>query len=229
LSQETVPDYADASIWDERHLASAQPETGRGPMGKWLAGVVSILDEHGVRALLDLGCGDGGDALALARRGMEITGVDHSQVAIDRARGLAEAERLAIDFLTVDVGQPLPFRDGRFDAVMSNLVLHSFPERVLRRILAEVWRCLGPGGLLLFHANSTEDVPYRTRVQPIVRELEPDFYELAGGQTMHFFSEEYCRRVLSAWSVREVVHLRTVDPAGSVVKCAWRCVAQRPV
>jgi hypothetical protein len=59
-----------------------------------------------------------------------------------------------------------------------------------------------------------------------VAELEPDYYREAHGQTMHFFSEEYCREVLGAFVVLELSHVPLQDAGGTVVKCVWRCVAQ---
>jgi ubiquinone/menaquinone biosynthesis C-methylase UbiE len=45
----------------------------------------------------------------------------------------------------------LPFRDKRYDAVMSNVAAHMFSDEVTRRLLAEVKRVLRCGGLLLLH------------------------------------------------------------------------------
>lgn len=229
MINKTAPEYADSLIWDERHQTNLETGTDIDQVEKWLNGFLSILAEFKVRELLDLGCGTGYDCLELARRGIAVTGIDHSKIALDRARALAHVENLAVRFLQVDVGEPLPFPNAEFDAVMSNLVLHSFSDGASRQIIAEVWRCLKPGGLLLFHANSTEDLPYRTERQPIVRQLATDFYQLAGGQTMHFFSEKYCRELLAEWSILQLTHLRTLDSAGDLLKCAWRCVAQKPV
>ncbi len=109
------------------------------------------------------------------------------------ANRLADSEGLTIDFRQGDVGLPLDYADETFDAVVSNLVLHSFDDTVLRRIVREAARCLRPGGLFLFHANSTEDLERRLAFQPPERQLGPRSYLPAGGQTMHFFSRDYCR------------------------------------
>jgi hypothetical protein len=45
---------------------------------------------------------------------------------------------------------------------------------------------------------------------------------------MHFFSEAYCREVLGAWTVLDLIHVPLQDAAGTVVKCVWRGVAQKP-
>jgi SAM-dependent methyltransferase len=98
-------------------------------------------------------------------------------------------------FMVADMTQRLPLPDGGFDAVMSNLAMHLFPDRVTRAVFAEVGRLARPGGLFLFHVNALEDRPLRARWQP-ARELEADYVVEEWGQTMHFFSAAYLRELL---------------------------------
>src|SRR5437588_3939270 len=72
------------------------------------------------------------------------------------------------------------------------------------------------------------DEQVQARLYRRVEEVEPNFYREAHGQTMHFFSEEYCHDVLRAWSILELSHQELRDDAGNTFKCVWRCVAQRP-
>ena len=53
--------------------------------------------------MLDLGCGPGRHALALARRGAQVVGIDHSEEFVALACAAAEAERLAAEFRVADV------------------------------------------------------------------------------------------------------------------------------
>jgi len=94
----------------------------------------------------------------------------------------------------------------------------------------EMRRVVRPSGLLLLHVNSTEDMPYRSqRLGRLrVQELEPNFYREANGQTIHFFSEDYCRDVLADWAILDLTHLCLRDDADTIFKCVWRCVAQKP-
>jgi len=71
--------------------------------------------ERGAR-VLDVGCGPGRHALALARRGMEVVGVDRSPEFIALARDAAAAEGLAATFVELDV-RNLTY-DGEFDAAI---------------------------------------------------------------------------------------------------------------
>lgn len=220
--------YAAAEVWDTKHRAIlAVGDLDRSSV--WLEPFLPLLENNDARTVLDLGCGTGYDALALARRGFAVRGIDYAQVAIDEAIRLARAEGLMIDFRQGDIGLPLPYADGAFDAVISNLVLHSFADGDLRRIIGEVDRCLLPGGLFLFHANAMEDLEQRLSVQPPERQLGPRSFILAGGQTMHFFSRDYCETLLADWLPLVLEPATSFDAAGRPIKIVWRCaVRKRP-
>jgi ubiquinone/menaquinone biosynthesis C-methylase UbiE len=93
-------------------------------------------------AVLDLGCGTGRHALWMAAAGAAVTGADFS------ARMIAEARRkpgaAPIRFLRCDLHEPLPFRDGAFDLVVSGLVVEHL--RDLDRYFGEARRVVRPGG-----------------------------------------------------------------------------------
>ena len=68
------------------------------------------------RTILDLGCGTGGHALELARRGYELTGVDRSAAMLETAREKAKREGIAAEF---SLGDLRTIELGRqFDAVL---------------------------------------------------------------------------------------------------------------
>ena len=219
--------YAAASVWDTKHRAIlAVGDLDRS--SQWLEPLLPLLMRHDCHRVLDLGCGTGYDALALARRGFQVEGIDYAQVAIDEAIRLADTQELPIDFRQGDIGLPLPYTDGAFDAVISNLVLHSFDDIVLRRILGEVDRCLRAGGLFLFHANAMEDLEQRLAVQPPERQLGPRSYVLTGGQTMHFFSRDTCETLLADWEQLLLEPVTSFDPGGKPIKHVWRGVFLKP-
>jgi SAM-dependent methyltransferase len=123
--------------------------------------------------------------------------------------------------------RPLPFPDEDFDAVMSNVAMHMFPDGVTRAVFAEVGRLVRPGGLFVFHVNALEDRPLRARNLP-ARELEPDYVAEDSGQTVHFFSEAYLRELLAGWRELQVApvpvpHRQTGEP----YKHVWRGIARR--
>ena len=95
---------------------------------------------------LDLGCGEGGDALWLAERGWQVTAVDISTTALDRARAEAQRRGVQVDWQEVDLAVGLP--DGPYDLVSAMFFQSpvALPRvEVLRAAAAQV----GPGGHLL--------------------------------------------------------------------------------
>ncbi|MDL4822010.1 class I SAM-dependent methyltransferase [Actinomadura opuntiae] len=97
---------------------------------------------------LDLGAGEGADAIWLARRGWRVTAVDISQVALDRAaRHAADAgvgDR--IDWQRHDLAASFP--DGEYDLVSAHF-LHSPRDMPREEILRSAAAAVAPGGILL--------------------------------------------------------------------------------
>lgn len=110
----------------------------------------SLLDPQGASAILDVGCGRGGDLLRIARLavpGTRLVGVDASEAGIEEARRAAAGDPRC-SFLAHDVAAGLPFGDGEFDRVLSVNLLECIPDR--QRLLREAHRVLAPEGKVVF-------------------------------------------------------------------------------
>jgi len=79
-------------IFDDPRLAAIYDALD--PDRSDLDAYVAMIDEFGVRSVLDLGCGTGVFALQLAERGVEVVGVDPSGASLDVARAKPAAERV---------------------------------------------------------------------------------------------------------------------------------------
>ncbi|HEY3683182.1 MAG TPA: class I SAM-dependent methyltransferase [Streptosporangiaceae bacterium] len=139
------PEQADepAAYWDGRYSASERMWSGD-PNG------ILVREAAGLApgTALDLGCGEGADAVWLAARGWRVTAVDVSQVALDRAaRHAAEAgvaER--VEWRRHDLADDFP--GGRFDLVSAQY-LHSPIEMPREELLRRAAAAVAPGGLLV--------------------------------------------------------------------------------
>lgn len=99
--------------------------------------------------ILDLGCGQGRDALMLGRLGYTVIGVDHSQVGIEQLREIAEREDLSICGLVGDVySYPI---DSDVDLVLMDSMLHFYKNDVEKEtaLVQRVLEQLKPGGVLV--------------------------------------------------------------------------------
>ena len=131
--------------WD----ATWRTETGRSEWSRPEADVVAFAAQvrlaGGARAL-DLGCGVGRHAVALAALGFTVDALDASPEGLARTRAAAGGLEVKTHQAMMTA---LPFADGSFDAVVSwNVIYHGDPE-VVAGTVAEIERVLAPGGKVL--------------------------------------------------------------------------------
>lgn len=113
-----------------------------------------IVAEKPKAKLLEIGCGMGTDILQLARRDMQVTGIDLTDEGIALAKKRFDIYDLSAE-LKVDDAENLSFEDDTFDVVYSFGVLHHTPDT--QKSIDEVLRVLKPGGLaviMLYHRQS---------------------------------------------------------------------------
>lgn len=139
----TQPAGDHEATWEEHY--GAKPQVWSGRVNARLAEVVPQIT--GTRAL-DLGCGEGADAIWLAEHGWNVVAVDVSGTALSRAREAAADRGVAarIDFQQHELTTSFP--DGPFDLVSAQF-LHSTLEMDRPAILRRAAAALAPGGTLL--------------------------------------------------------------------------------
>ncbi|WP_079125612.1 class I SAM-dependent methyltransferase [Streptomyces lushanensis] len=129
--------------WDDRYGQSDRIWSGR-------PNSVLVRETTGATPgrALDLGCGEGADAVWLARQGWRVTGTDVSGVALGRAAEHAEAEGVAdrIEWQRHDLAVSFP--EGGFDLVSAQY-LHSYGDMPREKILRTAASAVAPGGTLL--------------------------------------------------------------------------------
>jgi SAM-dependent methyltransferase len=107
---------------------------------------------------LEAGCGSAANALNLAQRGVEVSGVDLSPEAVRVASEAFEARALRGDFRVADV-RDLPFPDESFDFVYAGGVVEHFLETA--QAVGEMARVLRTGGRVLLTVPAlTLSYPY---------------------------------------------------------------------
>jgi demethylmenaquinone methyltransferase/2-methoxy-6-polyprenyl-1,4-benzoquinol methylase len=107
---------------------------------RWRRATVAAVVVPGDR-VLDACCGTGDLALAAARAGGRVTGLDFSEKMLERAR----RKSTAVEWVRGDT-LALPFEDGAFDAATVGFGVRNLDD--LERGLAELRRVLRPGGRL---------------------------------------------------------------------------------
>jgi SAM-dependent methyltransferase len=131
----------DSNAWDARY-SSHELVWGAEP-NRFVAGELASVPARG-RAL-DLACGEGRNAIWLASRGWQVTAVDFSRVAIERARRLAAEKGVAIGWACADLAS-FAVEEGAFALVLI-AYLH-VPGEGRREVLGQASSALARGGLL---------------------------------------------------------------------------------
>jgi SAM-dependent methyltransferase len=125
----------------------------------WLGNLMPKIERHGLggRRLLDVACGTGKSFIPMLERGWEVTACDISASMVEIARAkVGDAARLSV----ADMRELPEF--GEFDLVwcLDDAVNYLLSVEELERALTGMRRNLGPGGLLVFDANTIDT--YRT-------------------------------------------------------------------
>jgi SAM-dependent methyltransferase len=107
--------------------------------------MVDAADLQAGASVLDVATGSGNSALAAARCGCDVTGIDYVPELLERGRVRAAAEGLPVEFVEADA-ENLPYPDASFDAVLSCLGVMFTPNQ--ERAAAELLRVCRPGGTI---------------------------------------------------------------------------------
>jgi 2-polyprenyl-3-methyl-5-hydroxy-6-metoxy-1,4-benzoquinol methylase len=131
-----------AAEWDARYSEREGAMWSGRPNGRLAAEVADLIPGRA----LDVGCGEGADAVWLARRGWTVTAIDISDVAVARARKAAELAGATVEWVCGDVLETA-FSAGSFDLV--SMQYPALPKAAGEAGVRALLDTVRPGGLLL--------------------------------------------------------------------------------
>jgi tellurite methyltransferase len=99
----------------------------------------------GSARLLDVGCGEGRDAVAFARAGYAVSAFDPSPQGVEKAHRLARESGVDLDLFIADLLTWRP--EAHYDVIFSSGVLHYVPPDLRDEVLAAYREATAPGGL----------------------------------------------------------------------------------
>jgi SAM-dependent methyltransferase len=136
---------------------------------------------------IDLGCGEGDNAIFLAQRGFEVTAVDFARSAIEKARRKAEAAGVQIDFLVDDLTHPNKVQ-GQFDLLVDYGTLDDLGTAQREAYVREVVPLARPGARFLLWCFEWE---LRRHEQLLTWLLPIGKLALAPGEAERRFGEHF--------------------------------------
>lgn len=155
MSGQSEQDRWNTRFAGEEYLFGTRPNA-------FLAGQQHLL-KSGQQALA-IADGEGRNGVWLAEQGLQVTAVDFSQVALNKARRLAESKGVDMTFVQADLAT-WEWKTGGFDVVAAIFI--QFADPPLRAaIFRGIRRTLASGGLLLLQGYRPEQIRYGTGGPP---------------------------------------------------------------
>ena len=137
-----------------------------------------------VLKLLDIGCGEGKDAVFFARLGFDVTAFDISASGIEKTKRLAEDARVNIRTFVANINE---FRlEENFDILFSNGVLHYIKPKLRDEIMANYKAHVNDQGIVALHVFVNK--PFIEEPPPA---KEEKYYQWKSGQLLTYFHDWY--------------------------------------
>lgn len=170
-----------STFWNERYAADgfaygAEPND-------FLAAMASRLPNRG--AALDIGAGEGRNALFLASLGLDVLAVDQSEVGLRKAARLAQERGLSLRTQAADL-QDFNVKPLSLD-VVSSIFVH-LPAALRAALYQRIRLWLKPGGVFVLESYAPDQIGRDTggpRELPLLAPLETIVAELAGLEIEH--------------------------------------------
>ena len=198
------PDFDD-ELREARFAWERQYEKGyflNEPIHTELPAIVQRFKSHGVRRVLDHGCGSGRHTVYLAQHGFEVFGLDIAPTGLSATIQKLAAEGLTGHTSLADILQ-MPYEDEFFDAIISIRVIHHNRIAVIRKTVQEMQRVLKPNGLIWV----TVPVP-QGHGSKHGTEIEPGTWVpsrgIEKGLPHHLFTEVGLRELFQHFSILEL-------------------------
>ena len=124
--------------------------------------LMRFINSHPAGRAIDIGCGTGTNAIALAKHGWNVTGIDFSSQAIARARRKVRSKGMVVDFIQGDVSA-LDKLSGPFDLSLDIGCYHSLPLSIRAPYAERLGHLLRGGGTHLMYSFLSLDGEHNPR------------------------------------------------------------------
>ncbi|MBN8443112.1 MAG: class I SAM-dependent methyltransferase [Thauera sp.] len=178
------------SIWSKRYSDAGEAYLFGTEPNRFLARREHLLHEG--RTAVSIADGEGRNSVWLAELGLEVTAIEISAVAIEKARHLAAARKVAVNFIQADMlapGWPPAEMHDAFDWVVGIFIQFVGPEWRERQFDA-MKQLTRPGGRILLQGYTPRQLDHRTGGPSAVENL---------------YTDETLRSAFADWEIEELV------------------------
>lgn len=187
-------------IWSKRYSDAGQDYLFGTEPNRFLARREQLLQDG--RNAISIADGEGRNSVWLAELGLDVTAIEISAVAIEKARHLAAARKVAVRFMQADMlapGWPPIDMQAAFDWVVGIFIQFVGPEWRERQFefMKQLTR---PGGRILLQGYTPKQLEYRTGGPSAVENL---------------YTEDILREAFADWKIEELVEYEDTIAEGS--------------
>lgn len=178
------------ATWSNRYREAGEQYLFGTEPNRFLAHRAALLRDG--RSALSVADGEGRNSVWLAEQGLDVTAVEISAVAVDKARRLAAGRQVAVRFIEADMlaaGWPPAELRNAFDWVIGIFIQFVGPEARAQQFAA-LKAATRPGGRILLHGYTPKQLDYRTGGPSAVENL---------------YSEAMLRAAFADWRIEELV------------------------
>jgi SAM-dependent methyltransferase len=152
----------------------------------------SIIKDKPIKKILEIGCGQGRDAIYFSQNRYDVEAFDISENAIKFVNNIKQILGLTnLNAFIHDVEKPLPYSPEYFDFVYSNLALQFFDLNILDKVFQNVSKLMKKNSLFFFSTKKKGDKYYKSG-----NKVTDDAFEYKG-ITRYFFDSAVLKNLLS--------------------------------
>lgn len=148
-----------------------------------------LIQTRGLKTILDLGCGDGRDAIYFANKGLKVVAVDIAETEIKKLK----LKNNNIECIVQKI-EELNFQKNCFDVIYAHLSLHYFNDEATQKIFNQLHKILKKDGLCFVKCKSIEDPLFGQG-----KKVGENMYQKE--HLRHFFTKEYMAEKLKKFKI----------------------------
>ena len=178
--------------------------------------VLELLRKRNIKSVLIPGFGYGRNAKVFYDEGFEVTGIEISQTAIERAR------KHFTNDVTIHHGSvtDMPFDESHYDSIYCYSLIHLLTKAERKKLIHDCYSQLKPSGIMVFVALSINDTRFG-----VGEELEKNTFHSPQGLNLYFYDEASIKDEFGSYNIVETKEIN--EPKKNPTERHWMIVCEK--